>query len=437
MRILVECRSVTPGTSCGIENFVYSLLRGIAAAHPEDELLVNVPPGTVEAWRAQLPDARITLVEDRAQGRWLRLRARVAPLRWGAGAARRIHPRLTSWLEGPRPAWVRRWSRRADVVLYPFQRDRLLHRLPAVFVMHDFFDFDLPGAPRRLVRDERYSIRRARVVTASWPGPFRSLLRGFPRRSGDAAMVPFVFDPTPAHPAPADPAARTLVYAASTGAHKNHETLIRALGVLRRAGAAPVRVMCPGAQQPERMALLQALARAEGVDGWIRFLGFVERERVLALYREASGVVAPTRYEAFSGAVLEGLQHGLPVACSRIPANEAGAEMLGATVRFFDPGDPADAAAAILELLERPAQYREGALRARAALLDITPERTALQYRELLAWAAGLGPRPEWFPARPLARAAADPASAALDPDSDPGAARRSGARAASHEFAG
>jgi glycosyltransferase involved in cell wall biosynthesis len=275
--------------------------------------------------------------------------------------------------------------------------------------MHDFYDFEYELGDPRIAALQRDSLHSANAIVVSWPGPFRTLEQLFPECMDKAFMVPFCFEPMPKlveQAAVARP--RELLYAALTGPHKNHENLIRALGVLRRRGEPVLFVHCPGSHRPGRLQELLALARSEGVDDWIHFHGFISRESLRSLYCEVAGIVAPTKYEAFSGTVLEAFQYGKPVACSRIPQLTAFNETVGAHVRYFDPDKPDEIADAMVDLTTNPEPYRLGSLRARAALELVTPARTARHYRDVFAFAAGAGPRPVWAPYEPLISEIAD-----------------------------
>ena len=396
MKILIECRKITPGTSCGIENFVYSIVRGILTAFPNDELFLNIPPGTKLLYQAKVSDNRVIFLEDSVLFSYYNFRSRFCVIRNLMGVVRLIHPMLTRWLEGPRSDWIHQCEDKVDVVLYPYQRDRLLHfRKPSLVVMHDFYDFDISGISSRQAKIEAKNLHQADAIVTSWPSPFDSLRHYFPEMISKSFMIPFSFHPIPAGTSELSKSnSRLLVYPASTSPHKNHANLIRALGILARDGFTPVRVICPGYQLPWRVRIIKRLIDKENVGDWIKFPGFVSREQINKLYREADGVVAPTKYEAFSGAVYEGFQYAKPIACSHIPSLTSFIDLLGANVRYFNPDSPHDIASAIKEILQNPTPYRNGSIKARNILRRITLEKTAKQYHEVLAWISGNSSKP-------------------------------------------
>ena len=407
LRILLECRSVTPGTSCGIENFIYSLVRGWKRILPNDELFLNIPPGTRASYVAMLGNG-ITYLEDPVISSYRALSRRSKTVRCLVGCCRRINRRLAEIVEGPRAAWARQCEQGVDAVVYPFQRDRLLHwKKPQLLVMHDFYDFEMPMADPRLRSLEASNLTLARAIVTSWPGPFRSLHRFFPDRIDDSFMVPFTFDSPPLEAELRGPfEGRTLLYAASTASHKNHENLVRGLGFLKRRGHALVRVICTGAHEVKRLKTITRVAEMERVKDWIEFRGFLPYEEIRRLYRTVAGVVAPSRYEALSGAVLEGLQFGRPVACSRITSHVAFSELLGLQPRYFDPESPEEIAKAISDILENQQTYRRESMNARSVLSGITQAGTVRQYREILEWICDRAPKPTWHPYVSLNRTA-------------------------------
>jgi glycosyltransferase involved in cell wall biosynthesis len=296
----------------------------------------------------------------------------------------------------------RRWNHRCqtlvDVVLTSTLELPLIHRhKPVVMPIHDLRWFERPETGPQL--QSLLQSEPVAAVVAAWPDPFAILCRMAPERTESFFMVPFIMDPPPADHELGNPAiARTLLYTSSNGREKNHEALIRALGMLKRRGVARIRVFCTGPLVSARTAVLQRLIVEEGVQDWILFLGWVPRGFVHWLYEHVAGVITTSTYEAMSGTVMEGWQHGKPVACSRIPSIQAMTDLLGVEVRFFDQNDPEDVARGIEDLLADPDRYGRASLRARACLSRVTQERTALQYRDILAWACGKASKPSWHP---------------------------------------
>ncbi|HEX4806970.1 MAG TPA: glycosyltransferase family 1 protein, partial [Conexibacter sp.] len=166
--------------------------------------------------------------------------------------------------------------------------------------------------------------------------------------------------------AAADPAAvrrrhgldgdRVVLCVAAKRPHKNQELLVRAAPLL---GARTDVVLAghPEAYDEE----LRRLAAEVGARR-VRFVDYVPDEELEALWELADCAAFPTLGEGFGLPVVEAMDRGVPVACSDIPVLR---EVGGDVPAYFDPRDPASAAAAveaaIREAPERVARGRERA----------------------------------------------------------------------------
>jgi glycosyltransferase involved in cell wall biosynthesis len=140
----------------------------------------------------------------------------------------------------------------------------------------------------------------------------------------------------------------------------------------------------------EACGLLGRELRIAGAAGWgdvrldarhVRPLGFVDDDRLAALYRGAACVAYPSLYEGFGIPVVEAMACGAPVVTSRGGATE---EVAGGAAILVDPGEPE----AIAEGIEAAVADRDrlvplGLERARAFDWTATARRTAEVYREL------------------------------------------------------
>ena len=126
---------------------------------------------------------------------------------------------------------------------------------------------------------------------------------------------------------------------------------------------------------PEREPALANELRELGAD--VR--GYVDHEALPSLYREASALVVPSRYEGFGLPLLEAMASGTPVVAAPDPAL---VEVAGDAAVFADQGD---LAGAILHALDRRVELRgAGLVRASQFSWDEAARRTAGVYRSLL-----------------------------------------------------
>jgi glycosyltransferase involved in cell wall biosynthesis len=127
--------------------------------------------------------------------------------------------------------------------------------------------------------------------------------------------------------------------------HKNLLALIEALARIppeRR----PLLVL-PG-YPTEHEAQLRERARSLGLQGDVRFLGWLAGEEFEGLWQVAEAFLYPSLYEGFGLPVLEAMARGVPVACSNASSLP---EVAGEAALMFDPRDQAAIAASIERLL--------------------------------------------------------------------------------------
>jgi glycosyltransferase involved in cell wall biosynthesis len=267
-----------------------------------------------------------------------------------------------------RPEPLRRRLRSADVVHYPFTIRVPSVEAPTVVTLHDLQHLDLPQlfshaerAFRRFYyhRSARAAARvvvpsafvRARAVDGLGIDPER--IRVIPHGIDHSRFSPGDEEREP-----------VLLYPARPWAHKNHSRLYEAFAQLQR-------------ERPELRLVLTGGGHTGTVPDGVEVRGHVSLAELVSLYRRASALVFPSRYEGFGQPVLEAMACGCPVACSDIPAL---AEIAGDAVRTFAAEDAQAIAAAVRDVLENPAHYRERGLEQAASF---TWERAAAQYEDV------------------------------------------------------
>jgi colanic acid/amylovoran biosynthesis glycosyltransferase len=149
---------------------------------------------------------------------------------------------------------------------------------------------------------------------------------------------------------------------------KGFDDAIRALAELKRRGGAPQLVVVgDGPQRPK----LEALAREGGVADLVEFRGALVHDELLALYRSAwlllapSKVLASGRRDGIPNVIIEAMAMGLPCVGTRAAGLEE-AIVPGVTGALCDPGDPRSLADAIERLLRDPADLERMGSNARA-----------------------------------------------------------------------
>jgi glycosyltransferase involved in cell wall biosynthesis len=133
--------------------------------------------------------------------------------------------------------------------------------------------------------------------------------------------------------------------------YKGHLDIIAALAEIADRLPRPWVMLCAGRDGGSRAKIEQAIAQA-GLGGRVRLLG--ERNDVARILAASDlGVLAPTRNEGFSNAVLESMAAGLPMVVTDVGGN-AEAVLDGKTGLVVPPHEPSALGAAILRLAEEP-----------------------------------------------------------------------------------
>ena len=169
-------------------------------------------------------------------------------------------------------------------------------------------------------------------------------------RPGDAPREPF------------------LLYPARPWPHKNHARLYEAFARVRR-------------DRPELKLVLTGGGDFGAVPDGVEVRGHVSRDEVVSLMQRAAALVFPSLYEGFGLPPVEAMACGCPVACSNAAALP---EIVGDAARLFDPHEPEEIAAAILDVLADPAPWSQrGILQAERYSWEATARLTDAVYREL------------------------------------------------------
>jgi glycosyltransferase involved in cell wall biosynthesis len=109
-----------------------------------------------------------------------------------------------------------------------------------------------------------------------------------------------------------------LLYPAQTWPHKNHLTLIRALGLLRDQSARIVHLVCTGRKTPEFFPTIERAVVSAGLADRVQFTDLVPETELHWLYRHCALAVVPTLYEAGCFPLVEAMFLQTPVICSAV-----------------------------------------------------------------------------------------------------------------------
>lgn len=125
-----------------------------------------------------------------------------------------------------------------------------------------------------------------------------------------------------------------------------------------------------------------------GIEGAVRFVGFVGGDDLQELYASSDVLLLPTWWrEGFPTVLLEAMSAGLPLIVSPVGGIPDQLED-GVNAVFVPPHDPEKLAAAILDLVDDHELMRRMSLANRLKIQEYRPEVVAADYAEVLAWVA-------------------------------------------------
>ena len=165
--------------------------------------------------------------------------------------------------------------------------------------------------------------------------------------------------------------------------HKNVDVLLDALELIP-VGNRP-RVVVTGGRDGDP---LPSAVMARGLEDSVEIVGWLSDDELDALYRQASIVVLPTRFEGFGLPVLEAMERGIPVLCSDLPVLR---EVGGDAACYVDTTNAAAVADELIDLLDDHEQRAERAVAGRARARLFSWARTAAITAETLRAVANEG----------------------------------------------
>jgi O-antigen biosynthesis alpha-1,2-mannosyltransferase len=255
---------------------------------------------------------------------------RLPTLQWLVGGPSLLHPLEPIWLTGVLA------KRRPRLFYSPGFNAPPTSPVPFVFTVFDLIHLHVPeisGSRRRLYYHMlvRPAVKRARAVLTgseysrgeivNWSGvdPGRVIVIGC---AASAHFTPDGEAYTPGFP--------YVFYAGNRKPQKNIARLIRAFARVQECES--LKLVLTGDPEPA----LIALARDEGIEDRLVFVGRVRDEQLAQLYRGAVAFVFPSLYEGFGLPPLEAMACGAPVVSSTATSL---AEVVGDAAIAIDPLD--------------------------------------------------------------------------------------------------
>lgn len=182
---------------------------------------------------------------------------------------------------------------------------------------------------------ERFAADPRKIVVFH-NGIHPDFLAGAPRGAGDDARTRFA-------------GGRPYLFAIGAPlARKNTAAMLRALGRLHARRPLEHLVLVSGLSEAQRLPFART-AHEAGLGDRVRFLPYLDRADLVALYAGADLSIYPSRVEGWGIPVIESLSQGTPVVTSRTSGM---AEAGGEHAFFFDPEDEESMADGIARALD-------------------------------------------------------------------------------------
>ena len=357
LRIAVDCR--IQNSQQGIGTAVLSLAKALSDRNVADQEYTFIVSADMQSWLAPYvygPCRLVGVPASKFSAMKVALRW-IAPLRFIWSLLRREManvPVSDGYVE----------SQRFDVVHFPTQA-AYLTKLPSIYQPWDLQHLHYPqffSKTEFVLREKYYRAfcDRASYVCVQAQWTREDVIKHYGLPEDKVMVVPWgsVFDAYTA-PTPQGVLAtakkyslpdRFFFYPAATWPHKNHETILRALHVLKTEHGTAPHVYFTGASTEHR-ATLDKLAQDLGVFEQAHFLGFLAPEELQAIFGAATAMVFASKFEGFGLPILEAFHARLPVLSSSATTLP---EVAGDAALYFDPDSPSELAALMKTILDTP-----------------------------------------------------------------------------------
>lgn len=337
MRIGIDASRALSARRTGTERYNRELIKALLALETEHEFLLYVPMRVLDR-EFLASKARLIVIPSRMPGGRLWTHTALGPYTW---------------------------RHRPDVLFVPAHVLPLLGPRPSVVTVHDLGYEHFPEAhPARERWYLRWSTRRhVRVATrviADSQATKNDLIRLY---GADPERIHVVYPALDSDFRPEFDRNRQLTVRRSYGLpdqaeyifhvgtlqpRKNLERLIEAFALVRRELPRRQLFLILAGSPGYQSRLLYDKVRALGLEGVVRFPGFVRVHDLPALYAAASCYAFPSLYEGFGFPVLEAQASAVPLVCARASSLP---EVAGEGALYFDPLSVEAMAAALIRVL--------------------------------------------------------------------------------------
>ena len=230
-----------------------------------------------------------------------------------------------------------------------FQAFRKVRNLPKAFTIHSSAMLNPEPRPARIKQyNTRNELLTAAGVDLLLPVSHYVFSSFVERGHGAKGRVVYNCVPEDVRPNAERPQGRplTLMFAARYAHNKGFDTVLEALETIATPEGFHIKAFGEGPYADE----YRKQVRRSGLDAVVSIGGNIsDRSKLLDEYATADAFLLPTRYEAFSVALLEAYGLGLPAVTTTIPPN---LELSSPTRLMFEPGNASGLARVLNSMLE-------------------------------------------------------------------------------------
>lgn len=395
-RIIVEARIEDPALTGGVAQVIMGLASSLSALESDGEEYIFVGHDNAEDWlRDHVGGPSRLHVVRGSDLSWKRRVKRGLAHSVLEPHLRRAVDSIWTWRRStpqmPRSDGIAE-SMQGDLVHFPAQ-SAYLTDLPTIYHPYDLQHLHFPAfftARERAWRDCAFPLFCSRAtfvpVESSWG---REDFIDRLKLPLDKVVVVPIPPPTEIYKRPSDDDMRAAVemagfpefafYPAQTWPHKNHLRLLDAVAILRDEWNVRVPLILSGHRNSYSSTIEAKIAELE-LDDQVRFLGYVSKTQMRALYGLCSMVVVASKFEPASLPIWEAFEAGKPVACSNVAPL---ARQAAGAAQLFDPDDARHIAQAIRHIWRQTTVGQDLTRRGRERIGQFSWSRTARHFRAL------------------------------------------------------
>ncbi|MBK9099386.1 MAG: glycosyltransferase [bacterium] len=367
-KILIDLRFFHPGASGGIENYAYYALDAIKEL--DLDIFLEIPYESLSFYQNRFP---FLIKEKFIIDPFQKLISQIICL-LTLGKKSGICIRRK----------VNKYENKFDFVFYPFHMLKPLHNNTKIIAVFHAF---LPETYDEELRIAYSLVPASTALITSWNYPMQEFLKFFPERKSDWFLIPFISSHNlngKSEQVNEVMNKKYFLYVSFFGERKNHKRLIEGYKLaLEKNSDIPLLVLVGGGKKEYKYAIRQRIKELK-LDERVLIYDYLPDSQVNFLYKNCYGVIAPTLWEAASGAVLEGVYSKKPVLCSNVPPLTDFAEYFKLQMQFFDPLNINDMADKIIEFCEKYEHYNSFSLSNADKLKHIGHKHYAEKFSEIL-----------------------------------------------------